>query len=138
MKTLFLFLFFVNVMSAEVNAQITIRRDTIDCGETMYADSIAAMFNLTNIGISPLQIIKVEPSCGCTKVEYPFMPIMPKKEFLITMTFDAMQLGHYAKWVDVYVENYEKPFRLTMKGTIKSPRQPFQGRKRFMKNYNKY
>lgn len=138
MKKYIMILFIAAVASMEMNAQISIRKDTIDCGVTLYADSVQAKFTMINNGIQPLQIMKIEVSCGCTKVGYPFLPIMPKKEFVITMTYDAMQLGHYAKWVDVYVEDYDKPLRLTMVGTIKSPRQPFQGRKRFMKNYDKF
>ena len=128
---------FLCLCTSETKAQIIVEADTIDCGATLYADSVSAVFKLTNNYKMPIRINKVDASCGCTTVDYPMLPIRHKKQFEITVSYDAMQLGHYLKWVDVYVENISDPIRLTVTGEIESPRQPFKGRQRFARNYDK-
>lgn len=125
------------LFTSNASAQVVVESDTIDCGPTLYADSVSAVFKLQNNYRTPVRISKVDASCGCTTVDYPIIQIKSKKPFEITLRYDAMQLGHYAKWVDVYIEDESEPIRLTMIGVIKSPRQSFQGRKRFAKNYDK-
>ena len=119
------------------SAQIVVEADSVDCGQTLYADSVSATFILHNNYKMPTLITKVDASCGCTTVDYPVTPIKSKGKCEIVISYDAMQLGHYAKWVDVYLRDVDEPIRLTMYGEIKSPRQPFKGRKRFAKNYDK-
>lgn len=44
-------------------------------------------FAFTNTGDSPLVIVTVSASCGCTKPKFPKEPIMPGKSGKITVTF---------------------------------------------------
>ena len=117
------------------SAQYTLEADTIDLGQTMFRDSVPAVFKFVNTGRIPLFINKVDASCGCTTVDYPKIAVKPKKPFEITVTYDAMQLGHYCKWVDVYLDDNPEPLRLTIMGEIISPRKPFVGRRRFSQEY---
>ena len=133
---IFVTLFFcILVISAK--AEVFLETDSIDLGETMYADSVTAIFHFENRNRMPMFIDKVDASCGCTQVEYPKMMIKPNKSFEISITYDAMQLGHYAKWVDVYFDTEKEPVRLTIFGIIRSPRQAFVGRRRFTQEYQK-
>ncbi len=134
------FIFTITILLCFVittEAKITIEQDTINCGKTIFRDSVSATFTMQYFGHKHLAITKIDPSCGCTLVEYPHTFIKNKKTFTITLTYDAMQLGHYSKWVDVYTTDSEEPLRLTIEGEIVSPRSSFIGRKRFVKKYEK-
>ena len=125
------------ILAISVRAEVFLEMDSIDLGETLYADSVTAVFRFENRNRMPMFIDKVDASCGCTQVEYPKTMIKPNKPFEIVITYDAMQLGHYAKWVDVYFDTEDNPVRLTIFGIIRSPRQAFVGRRRFTPEYQK-
>ncbi|MDO5447568.1 MAG: DUF1573 domain-containing protein, partial [Prevotellaceae bacterium] len=54
------------IWAGKASAQIIVEADTIDCGPTLYADSVAAVFKLSNNYKMPISIYKVDASCGCT------------------------------------------------------------------------
>lgn len=58
--------------------------DTITAGEV-----ITHPFEFTNIGGKPLEISKVQGSCGCTAASYPFLPFTAGESDSVTARFDS-------------------------------------------------
>ena len=111
----------------EVNAQrLTAKNTTIDVGATGYEQPVTATFELRNKSLRRLVIESVKPDCGCTKVEYPKEVGMGER-FIIKMTFDARQLGHFQKMCMVKSNGTKKPFYLTMKGVVKADMRDYSG-----------
>ena len=77
-----------------------------------------ATFKVFNDSKQPLTIKEVYPDCGCTLVDWTKTPIEPGKFGLVTATFDAELLGHFEKQVAVYTNLSEKPYYLTLSGSV--------------------
>lgn len=56
-------------------------------GVVTEGDSIKIDFHFENIGETPLFLLAVKPSCGCTKVDYPRNTILPGEKGKITAIF---------------------------------------------------
>ena len=135
MKKVLLILFTIHCSLFTVNAQrltvknaqrLTVKNTTIDVGATGYEQPVTATFELRNKGLRRLVIESVRPDCGCTKIEYPKEVGMGEK-FIIRMTYDARQLGHFQKMCQVKSNGTKKPFYLTMKGVVKKDMRDYSG-----------
>lgn len=80
-------------------------------------------FTVTNTGDSPLVIVRVQPTCGCTVAEFTTTPIEPGKSGLVEVTYSPTgRPGPFEKTVWVYTNSTPERTRLTIKGvTIGSP-----------------
>lgn len=91
---------------------------TFDLGSILWKRPTTTTFVIKNKGNQPLIINHVETSCGCTEAKWTESPILPGKSGDITVTYDALQLGRFHKFVDVYTNATEEPFYLTLKGQV--------------------
>lgn len=123
---LFSFLFPLSSFHEASAQRLTVKNTTIDVGATGYEQPVTATFELRNKGLRRLVIESVKPDCGCTKIEYPKEVGMGEK-FLIRMTYDARQLGHFQKMCQVKSNGTKKPFYLTMKGVVKTDMRDYSG-----------
>lgn len=106
-------------LSAELRAQdIVAANDVVDCGQVEYNVPVTAEFELINNGNKSLRISEVQTSCGCMVADYPQQAIQSGEKFLVRVTFDSRQMGHFDKFADVCTEGSDTPLMLRMKGVV--------------------
>jgi hypothetical protein len=95
--------------------------DTIFRFGTIAADSVVQhVFEFTNTGGKPLEIAKVEASCGCTAASYPFLLISKGEKSSITARFDSKgKKGKQEKSLKVFSNAENSPHTLILKGEVK-------------------
>ena len=105
-------------VALEASAQrISAKHEVIDCGNVLYESPVTAKFELRNKG-NDLIIDTVRTSCDCVVADYPKGTIAKGDNFMVEVTFDARQLGHFYKEAAIYSNASDKPFYLTMKGVV--------------------
>jgi hypothetical protein len=110
------------------NAQeITTENKIIDCGQVLFKSPVTAEFEMQNSGGRPLVIDNVRTSCGCTTVDYPQSPIPPGQKFMVKITYDAKQMGHFNKQIGIYGNGSEEPLMLSLRGVVVGEVVDFQG-----------
>ncbi len=106
-------------LSAELRAQdIVAANDVVDCGQVEYNVPVTAEFELINNGKKSLRISEVQTSCGCMVADYPQQAIQSGEKFLVRVTFDSRQMGHFDKFADVCTEGSDTSLMLRMKGVV--------------------
>lgn len=106
-------------LSAELRAQdMVAANDVVDCGQVEYNVPVTAEFELTNNGNRSIRISEVQTSCGCMVADFPQKDIQAGEKFMVRMTFDSKQMGHFDKYADVCVEGSDEPLMLRMKGVV--------------------
>ncbi len=106
-------------LSAELRAQdMVAANDVVDCGQVEYNVPVTAEFELTNNGNRSMRISEVQTSCGCMVADFPQKDIQAGEKFMVRMTFDSKQMGHFDKYADVCVEGSDEPLMLRMKGVV--------------------
>ena len=110
-----------------VSAQrISAKHEVIDCGNVLYENPVTAKFELRNKG-NDLVIDTVRTSCDCVVANYPKGVISKGDNFIVEVTFDARQLGHFHKEAAIYSNASDKPFYLTMRGVVTDQVTDFSG-----------
>ena len=117
----------LSALSAIATAQISTTNEVIDCGQVIYNEPVTVQFELTNEGSTPISIKDIQTSCGCTTVNYPQGSLTHGKPFVVSAVYDARQLGHFEKYVDVYTSDSERPLMLTLRGVVVAERRGFSG-----------
>lgn len=107
--------------------KLSVINGEVNCGPSGFESPVTAVFELQNKSSKKLRITDVRVSCGCTAVDYPRTDISGHAKFEIKMTYDARQLGHFAKQAAVYSNGSEKPVYLTMKGVVMAEMAEFAG-----------
>ena len=70
------------------------------------AGKVVHEFVYTNIGDSPVSILRAKASCGCTAPQYSRKPVMPGEKGSVTVTFrTARQRGEQNKDVRLRFKN---------------------------------
>lgn len=90
----------------------------IRVGEILFQQPRQVSFYFKNKGSEPLRIEKVVPSCGCTTVDWPKVPVEPGKADVITATYDARMLGTFYKELAVYTNASREPVYLSLEGRV--------------------
>src|SRR5688572_4250802 len=75
------------------NAAFNWTSTTFDFGEIKANVPASHQFTFTNTGDSPLVIVSVQASCGCTVAEYTKTPIEPGQTGFIKATYNAAKVG---------------------------------------------
>ena len=114
------------VMQASAQ-RITSTTQVIDCGQVLFRTPITVHFELTNEGAGTCTIKKVETSCGCTEVSYPKGIISEHKPFVVSATYDAKQMGHFEKYIDLYTNGATLPYTLVLRGVVVDEIRDFGG-----------
>lgn len=70
-------------------ARIAFSNKTYQFGTISQGDKVSHDFTFRNTGDAPLLINNATASCGCTRPEYPFIPIEPGKSGTISVTFNS-------------------------------------------------
>lgn len=97
---------------------IRIERDTMKLGTMKYGEKKHLFFCIINTGKYPLFIRHVEPSCGCTKVDWPKRPVAPGASTKIDVTFEPASLGRFMKTIRVLCNTAQQEHKLNLQGQI--------------------
>ena len=117
----------------EVRAQLlSTPNQVIDCGQVLFRKPVTVHFEITNQGKGAVTIKEVETSCGCINVSYPKGMITENKPFVVTATYDAKQMGHFEKYIDVFTKGASLPFTLTIKGVVVEELKDYGGEYQFV------
>lgn len=98
--------------------RVEVSQPVIDCGQVQYRHPVSVKFEARNQSGHQIQITDVRTSCGCTAVDYPREAIAHGRTFAVTATYDARQMGTFAKEVALYVRGASVPVYLTLRGRV--------------------
>lgn len=107
--------------------KLTVSRDVANMGELMFKMPGKASFVVENTGTSELLITQINPSCGCTTVEWTQTPIAPGETGTIEVEYDAMMLGTFQKDLEVYSNASDEPVYLHVQGRVVSKLSNYEG-----------
>lgn len=124
-KTILTSLLALSVLN--VSAQrISARHEIIDCGNVLYETPVTVKFELRNKG-NDLLIDTVKTSCGCATASYPEGTVAKGDNFIVEVTYDARQMGHFEKEAAIFSNASDKPFYLKMRGVVVDEITDFSG-----------
>jgi len=90
-----------------------------DWGTALQGEVIKHSFVIHNRGGSPLRIVKVKPSCGCTTAGKPEKPIEPGKSDVVTLQIDTKKFtGAVNKTASIRSNASTVDVKVTMKGNV--------------------
>jgi len=98
--------------------------DVIDYGKIEQNADGVRVFKFKNVGKSPLEITRIQSSCGCTVPKKPSEPIMPGKEGEIEVKYATNRVGGFSKTITVYSNATEPTKKLRIKGIVLKPESP--------------
>ncbi len=98
--------------------KIVFNSTNVSVGSTLWKKPVTATFKFQNKERTPLVVTNVDPMCGCMVTTWTKTPIAQGKEGEIQVTYDAMQLGHFDKMVDVFTNASDKPVQLRFRGIV--------------------
>ena len=117
----------------EVRSQLlSTPNQVIDCGQVLFRKPVTVHFEITNQGKGAVTIKEVQTSCGCINVSYPKGMITENKPFVVTASYDAKQMGHFEKYIDVFTKGASLPFTLTIKGVVVEELKDYGGEYQFV------
>ncbi len=77
--------------------KITWDEQSKDLGTLKQYSQTEVKFIMKNVGDKPVVILDAQKSCGCTSVDFPRKPVMPGKTAVITVSYDAEDVGVFTK-----------------------------------------
>ncbi|MBQ8282881.1 MAG: DUF1573 domain-containing protein [Paraprevotella sp.] len=107
--------------------KLTVVHDVANLGEIMYQVPSTVVFKVCNTGDKDLVLTDVQPSCGCTTVDWTRNPIVAGSEGEIVVTYDAKMLGVFQKDIEVYSNASDKPTYLHFQGRVVTKVTDFTG-----------
>ena len=99
--------------------------EIVKVGEVQFQTPRRVAFGFSNKGDAPLQILSVDPSCGCLDVVFPADPVAPGERGEILATYDARLLGTFYKGLLVTTNASPEPASLAMQGCVVTEVQDF-------------
>ena len=101
-------------------AQLVFTPDTWDFGTIRETDGrVSHTFTGENRGNTPVVILDVVTTCGCTVPQFTKRPIRPGEKTTVKVTFDpANRPGAFTKELGVYSSERKKVATLTIRGNV--------------------
>ncbi len=91
---------------------------TYDFGDIPQGKPVSHEFKFKNTGDTPLQIENVRFTCSCTSTEWTETPVLPGREGVIKVGFDARKQGYFTKKITVFFTHKRKPEKLHIEGFV--------------------
>lgn len=118
---LLLFMLACSRTTQQQNAQIAFSSHELDLGILEYKHPKSVSFAIDNPGQTPLLILNVKTSCGCTVPSWNKKPIKPGKSGNIEVSYDSDFPGKFRKTITVFYNGEESPDTILIKGEVKYP-----------------
>ncbi len=99
-----------------IQTEVNVDRNSIFLDSFDWEIKQKVVFQLKNIGNTPLVINDVITSCGCTSVEYTKEPVRPGKSVVLNIIYKAEHPEHFDKTITVYCNASSSPIRLKISG----------------------
>jgi hypothetical protein len=133
LPTLLAVLLVATLAQAQTGPQIAISESVIDAGVVPSGAQVSQTFVLENQGDETLQILSVEPDCGCTVVRYDgSIPAGGRGELAARVDVSTF-VGPIAKYITVRTNDAANPIvTLTIKAQIRPDVQAHPGYARFL------
>lgn len=93
---------------------------THDFGDILRGQPATHQFYFTNTSNEPIVIQNVRTSCGCTTSDWAEKPIAPDSVGVLTVTYDALSLGYFRKYVKVYFSGQRQAEKLWLEGFVEN------------------
>src|SRR5690554_103512 len=106
--------------TAQAQAEITFKSETIDYGTISKGSDGLRVFEFTNTGDAPLIITNVRSSCGCTIPKKPDGPVAPGESSTIEVKYDTNRVGPIRRSITVMSNASEPMIALKIKGEVKN------------------
>lgn len=119
-KLIFILTLVVFGLSAQAQAKIEFKTETIDYGAIAKGSDGVRVFEFTNTGDQELIVSNVKSSCGCTVPQKPDGPIAPGATGVIKVKYDTNRVGPIRKTVTVYSNATESTKALKIKGVVEN------------------
>jgi len=74
---------------------------TVDMGDLLQGKDHVHVFKFKNLTDAPLLVENVRAGCGCTATDWENIPVAPGEVGSINVTYDAMNVGYFRKYVKV-------------------------------------
>jgi hypothetical protein len=117
---------------AEGTPSAVVAEPVFDAGELPVGEPITAEFVIRNQGDAPLEIIRVQPDCGCTVASYD-ETIAPGASGSVRAVVDTTsEVGRNAKAINVFTNDPQNPrIKLTIQSDVKPYLALMPGHARF-------
>ena len=100
-------------------ADMFFEEETFYFGTIEEGDVVKHSFKFNNIGTGDLVISEATATCGCTRPDYPFLPIGPKESGEINVSFHSTgKLGMQRKAVTIFSNSSPKVKLVYLEGKV--------------------
>ncbi|WP_243372616.1 DUF1573 domain-containing protein [Geotalea sp. SG265] len=108
------------ITAAHAASQVTVPEGNFNFGTIVQGEKLHHTFSIKNTGDSPLSILRVVPSCGCTAANASSPVIQPGRSGEIKIVFDSTNFsGKVTKSIALETNDPKTPsYTLTLNGNI--------------------
>jgi hypothetical protein len=89
-------------------AEFKFNEEKHDFGKVAQGTPVTTVFTYINVGVEPLILTEVKPTCGCTIADYTKTPVKKGESGKITITYNAAVVGPFTKTI-VVTSNAKTP-----------------------------
>lgn len=91
---------------------------TVDTGDILQGTDYLHVFKFRNLTDAPLLVENVRAGCGCTATDWQDVPVAPGEVGSINVTYDALNVGYFRKYVKVFFRDHRGGHKLWLEGFV--------------------
>ncbi|WP_345951515.1 MULTISPECIES: DUF1573 domain-containing protein [unclassified Mucilaginibacter] len=91
-------------------AEFKFNEEKHDFGKIAKGKPVTTVFSFTNVGVEPLILTDVRPTCGCTIADYTKAPVKKGEKGTISITYNAAVASPFSKTI-VVTSNAKTPVK---------------------------
>ena len=91
---------------------------TVDMGDLVKGQDHEYTFQFRNLSDAPILVDNVRAGCGCTATEWENIPVAPGEIGSINVTYNAMNVGYFRKYVKVFFYKHKGGHKLWLEGFV--------------------
>jgi hypothetical protein len=115
----FFLAFSLNLFSVPPEAPVEwIGETTVDMGDLVKGKDHEHIFQFRNLTDAPILVDNVRAGCGCTATDWENVPVAPGEVGSINVTYDAMNVGYFRKYVKVFFHKHKGGHKLWLEGFV--------------------
>jgi len=99
-------------------AELTFEQTSFDFGRIPFGEPVSHAFKFTNTGQSPLKLLEVKPSCGCTTPQYTKTEVMPGEKGEILLQYDGKGSGIVSKTATVTANTAQQTYQISFTAEV--------------------
>ena len=115
-KLILLFTFYFSFFNIIHAQKLVFDHSTVNVGSTLWHQPVTAKFHYKSREREPLRIVAVDAGCGCLQPEWSKSDIKRGDEGDISITYDANLLGHFDRYINIYVAYANSPLPASPRG----------------------